>query len=857
MSDLKITRDSVSPAPKHGPEGMPKKGSEGSIDSISSYIADSEGLSIRRKSTAPELVIPEVYHDSMLDYFSALSGATLALKQQLAASDNVDFKNRRERILSSVSQTQLMQVLIEERAEKLRNLEKDAKEALKELEKKIKLIQKDEKQLNNWIQEINSGNGVEKEQYAELAAAYDDFVNQLKGIGAVDKGNGKFEIPEKSHAQFKAIKATYQQAVDKFNTYWKERVAELKGYNRAAIAYNQRVAENNRELSQLMSNYRLEEYFKSHGMAIPRQSKVGIRDLSKDPGTVRGPKLSENLATVVLSDAIWSVGQSGPSSVAIGLPMASIDPKLVFEGIRQSLYDLKIAPFDQEIAKIILFWQFTHSMQEALEKMTDPVLNIKPIAQRILPEGTLTSNRTVSESQIALSPLQSLGVDSDQLEMVLGKKLMKQVMEAFEMRTDQKVSEKKTEELSDKFLLLSVGLLGNQSLEALFPSLSPITKALSTIPPDSPIFALLFSLSLGNRILEDCNLGLNQEAIKTFIKEIPELQGLEEADVEKLEAALNLGQLMVGLKMIETSLGLPQLSSHLLAPMASIDEKELLTENRKEREVFLTHLQEKSESHLIAEGFSPEEAQFLSQFGINLSKGGILTPSAPFISAPESIDKPLLIDSLKAAFILSRSPLKPEHRKDQKIVPIESALKPIPKIPLKEVEEIVREAVEQVLSETPLSSAKHLRTKLAQQLHNQGLGDRGADIARQAVVVPLTREIQPNEDLKVFVENRAIELLSPQMGRPSAKKVTEELTKSLFEGKYSFKEAIKNQISTLRKEKDQKLFEKVAEMFKESIKSMESFYAFSLKLIDPAYFLVYSGIIYGDHGRKKGIDLQI
>lgn len=44
--------------------------------------------------------------------------------------------------------------------------------------------------------------------------------------------------------------------------------------------------------------------------------------------------------------------------------------------------------------------------------------------------------------------------------------------------------------------------------------------------------------------------------------------------------------------------------------------------------------------------------------------------------------------------------------------------------------------------------------------------------------------------------------------------------------------------------------------FKETILSMENFYRFSLKLMDPAYLFVFTGIIYAKEG-KKPIDIQI
>ena len=74
---------------------------------------------------------------------------------------------------------------------------------------------------------------------------------------------------------------------------------------------------------------------------------------------------------------------------------------------------------------------------------------------------------------------------------------------------------------------------------------------------------------------------------------------------------------------------------------------------------------------------------------------------------------------------------------------------------------------------------------------------------------------------------------------------------------YSLVQVIQNQLYHLHLDQNKEWTETVSQTFKETIKSMESFYSFSLKLMDPAYLLVYSGIIYGDQGRKKSVDIPI
>ena len=399
--------------------------------------------------------------------------------------------------------------------------------------------------------------------------------------------------------------------------------------------------------------------------------------------------------------------------------------------------------------------------------------------------------------------------------------------------------------------MFSVGVMGNQSLQALFPSVSPISKSLASLPADSPVFALLFAVSFANRIQEDANQGINKEGLQTFFKGIPELEGLTEKDQSKLEAILNLGQMMIALKMLENSLGLPGLTAQVLAPLSLLNKEAVLLEGAEERKPSLGNLQSRIEAKFIEEGYPKEEAQFLSQVGVQITDQGALTPAAASIPTSAAINKPLLIDSVKAALVLS-------------------------KIPLKEADSIAHEGVESTLAETPFPSAKQFRSSLETHLRDLGIRDKAPEIARQAVVIPPKENslrsapaLSPRE-LMAVLEKRSLQLLIPQLGAKAAKEATEEIAKTLLgnahpdprtmadvKSPYSLVDIIHHQLYHLLSDQNQEWTEAAVKTFKETIKSMENFNSFSLKLMDPAYRLVYSGIIYGDQGRKKSVDILI
>ena len=168
-------------------------------------------------------------------------------------------------------------------------MESNSKEALAELQKKIDEMQKDSKEQQDRIDQINDGNELEKQHYQELADAYEHYLTQLKSIGAVDRGDGTYVIPEGAKDKYNEMTKEYQQAADKFNVYWKGRQSELNEYNKATLAYNQRAEENNQAINDLINEYQLADYMKEKELPIPSQSRAGLRDLAGAPNQIESP----------------------------------------------------------------------------------------------------------------------------------------------------------------------------------------------------------------------------------------------------------------------------------------------------------------------------------------------------------------------------------------------------------------------------------------------------------------------------------------------------------------------------------------------------------------------------------------
>lgn len=890
MSEMKIPKDPLSVDPTFTPPSTSK--SEISTESGSIPVKDSmETFSANDLPTAqkmsdiPQLQVPETRSDSLSAYFKAINAAILTFRQQLQASELVDLTNRVHSSQAAAAQGAILLELYEQRQKALAQIEADAKQAMEEIQKKLDEMQNATKAQQDLINKVNAGNAEEKQQYQNLTDAYDQYVKNLKSIGAVDQGNGTYSIPAGAEDKYNAFTLMYQASVDTFNNYWKVRQALLNVYNSATIDYNKNVAANNQSIEDLIGKYNLADYLNKNGYTIPKQSVAGLRDLSGYHDQMGVPSLVDStpasVSTYPPPSYARSIGDSGPPVLKPLINYIPIDGQKIYDGVYRNLFDTKIIPLNQKIQTNFVYWGFLHQqqlLQQFQDTTPDPLLNTKPLALRILPASFIESSMPIKPtSQTGASgiAMQALGIGNSHLSDILGRAMLKQAIEEANLKIfnglDAQTKEQKINQLADQLTFLSVGLLSNLSLQALFPSLSLISSSLATLPKDSPAFAILFAVSLINRVQEDAKQGITSNTLETFLKGKPDLADLTTEDKEKLAAILNLGQLLIAAKMLETSLGLPGLLAQILPALSpSIDQTKLLSEASREGKQDLAKLQTELTQHFINQGYPEDKAQFLAQVGSQLTEQGLLTPSATSVNSPQAINQPLLIDSVKAALVLTDYPLT-------------------------KADSIAHEAINNTLAGAPYHSTKLFRTALESQLRVLGVHDKTSEIAQQAVLIPTQEQslallshppaaspTAPKEkteavplpprtpaELNAILEKRSLQVLTPQLGPQIAKQVAEEIAKALFgttnpdsrdiadvKSPYSLVNAVKDQLHHLHLEENQAWATATSQAFKETIKTMEDFYSFSLKLMDPAYLFVYSantGIIYGDHGMKRPI----
>ena len=287
----------------------------------------------------------------------------------------------------------------------------------------------------------------------------------------------------------------------------------------------------------------------------------------------------------------------------------------------------------------------------------------------------------------------------------------------------------------------------------------------------------------------------------------------------------------------------------------------------------LNELQGRLEKDFIAQEYPAPQAQFLASVGTRLVEQGLLTPSVASIPTPLAINRPLLVDSIKATLILSDYSME-------------------------DADHMANEVVENTLAETPFPSTKHFRSALESHFRDLGFRDKSEDIARQAIVIPpeekslalptpptiaatiappsperkelpqekisiktppsnispipadfksqpqalktpstdippLSTPIKPqpsSPELKAILEKRSLQLLTPHMGIQLAKEITEELTKTFFgtplpvsqaaevKSPYSLTNVIQYQLKHLKLEESQSRASRFQKLLKKLLK---------------------------------------
>lgn len=685
--------------------------------------ASDNGVSTRltpRETGAPTLTTPQSSDTSIVGAFRAWSEAARAFRSQLSASDAANLEARSKFSALAVAQAAEFSKIIADKEAAIQKLMNELQGQLDELNKKIKEMEDLAKNQQGAIDNINSGNAREQQEYSKLVRAYDQYVANMKSIGAKDLGNGKFERPDDPEAAqlFDRYTTTYQGTVTNFNQYWKGRSADIEKYNKTTAEYNQKIAEYNKAINDFIKDNNLTDFVEKNKdkFTLPQLSQAAKRSLDGYQSEVGSPPQNCEPPSYARS-----IAQVGPSAVP-KLPNfnTSFDTHIFKQEMYNNAYESKIAPFDQAIKQYNVYSSYVTSSLENIDKAllaTDPLLNSKALAQQLL---TVKPNVSQASSLSGSLAMQTMGLDDSNMQAILGALLIKEAIAQSNAKIFDKSShekkEEKIEQLTHKIMLLSVGLLSNQSLQSLLPSLGIISDTLASLPKNSPAFAILFAVSLTNRVGEDVKHGINSEALQNFLNSIPEFAILppqEKADlVTSLASSLNIGHLLVVGKLLEDSLGLQGLLSHILPALSpALNPNQMIAQAKQEDQQGELELQIQIQEHFIEKGYPEDKAQFFAQVGTELTQNGLLTPNVTANISEKTIDQPLLEKSIAAELALS------------------------PQYSLQNAKGIAQEVISRTFNDAPYLSANQFRSALESHLTDLRVKN-SSEIAIAAVLTP-------------------------------------------------------------------------------------------------------------------------
>jgi len=825
---------------------------------VRAYTTDE--LNIRFSTTAPELPGPDFGLDSIRYFFGIVNNAKVDLSQQLDSSAFVDQATRIKQSRGAAIQAAGIGRLIANRpvfVEEQRQEADQAKAQLKQIGlQSPALHDSQQQQIDNIRTAISAYN--QQTAHQQIKAAQASYIQAIKNIGVIDNGDGTYNVPQSAIGQYNSLTANYQAQLNEYNSNFAQYVNQINTYNAITTAYNTQAGNDNALITKLLTQYHL-------------QSDI-------DAGTVPNILLRDTAATVDTSHYGDGTGLSAPPQIltsgTISVPgfppyvdyLATHSPPVVnqisdytaFDGdiyndiIETRVYSEPIQRYDGTIIDNSSYWSFLNGLEifKPLRDSTpDPLLNDKKIAGKLLPIANNPSAQPlVSGSSLGAGTLsaQTIGLGNPHIEGLLGKAIFLKALTNFNLN----LSQEQLQEATNQLLILEVGLLGSNGISSAIAGIGPFGASL---PSDSPTLSLLFSLSLAKRVAEAAGQGLTQAAVEELTKNFPLFANLTDEQKETLTAILNLSQSLVATKLIEDNLGLTGLSSQVLSLSGSPVANQATTESQQETTDLTTTVQ----NNFSSQGFSPEESTFLGQTTGQLVDRGLNTPSPPIITA-QTIDRDILVNSLKASILLF----------DQK------------RFNLIQLDQLVNEVVTQAL-QNKFYSTSSFRTSLINNLQEAGLNENAPEIALEAVVIPkpeidLTKNPLKKSELIALLNQRITELLVPQLGAQLSKQVTQEIATTLFgtpnpdasdigdvKRPTSIINVVKDQVRDLHIEQNQEYAVALNDTFKDTIKTSQDFYAFSRKLMDPAYLYVYSsndGIMYAGNRSsnwKHSIDIIV
>ncbi|MDP1879847.1 MAG: hypothetical protein Q8K60_02765 [Parachlamydiaceae bacterium] len=784
---------------------------------------------MKNEREIPQLKSPEISESvSLASLLETIAMADFKTKQALRVSDIGNLHNRYLQSLGLSNEVMTYAELETARDTALEGVDEYVDELEVYLQDQLDEINDEIKEMNTLINEFNQGNIESKQACQDLLDAYQKMLTDLEALGMSPQQDGNYYIPLSSADEYNAVISEYQASVDEFNAYWEERNAEIEKMNVVIDKYNTAMKEHQQELENFSDFYDLPPF-----SPIPLVKPVTIYN-----ETVRVPPLVEDEIGGGTKIIYISPPPSYVSSYAQYVPgISSMDLyREHSSGYAGYLYNSCVNKinkiYNMAVENGLEYWTFlSNNFDYSVDNdpNVEPILNEKPLFFKLfelnvkfeeLRESKLEEiNKKIKKEDALIDQL----VDKE-VKVILGDEINKEVLAGI----SPSLSESQINKLSNYLDILSLQIINQNLLISVFPSLQPIGNVIGSLPKDSPVFGLLFSVSFLNRILEHVNGGMSKAPIDSIINKMPEFSSLTEEAKKTLEANLNIGLLLTAGKLVEANLGLPGLLTKILPETAShLSLNPQLPEFNQQK----TELMER----YTFQGFPPEESKFLADVAIEILQHGVLTPSAPIITE-QTINQPLLINTLKSALILSDNGIS-----------------------LKDADIISQQAVSNVFLESPKLTPKQFRQSLENYLQEEGISTNTKEIVKESIVL-----MKEKPDFNVSeIQDHLLSLLTPQMGVQLAKEVIEEVQIALFgtsqpstsaKSPYFLTNSIKQEVEKTYSQENKTFGKKQTEAFETAMETSLNLSAFLLKMMDPAYSLIHSsqtGLIYTSNTKER------
>lgn len=711
-------------------------------------------------------------------------------------------------------QARLYSQLIEKRKTIDVSVQKDFDQLVSELGEDIEGIDSlidEQNALNN---DIQKGNSEEQEQYSALDKAYNEYVEQLQALSAIS-ATGEVtppSDPKKLELYQKGTQA-YQNALQKFNTYFAQRKQEINTFNQRSISYNNYIQAYNQSINEALQSRGLSQY--SNLMTslneIPLRNTTDVTDWQAQMNAISSPPFILNSPT----ETEKSIAQRGVSPLTI-INQPSLD---TFEANRttiiQTLKEATLNAIDQQI-KTLPFLQYLVKKQK--EELTDShetfVDQLKKSCETQITEGSASSigSATLSEIIEGYSPALHALMGQLVTEKVIkenGEKAEK--TKALENKDrDLEAHKSAVTRLNEDLPALSLALMSSMVGESLLRGLTAFKKIPVKQPLDSNGANIAFSSSLLTSALNSIENKSLHRKIADFLTQHPSNQYLSPSEKETLISSSELGVLLSLGKLVESSLGIDDLIMPPAEQQAS-----------------------PSIAGFITQGFSPEEASFLAIESQKIIAADSLQPKIEGSVDLKNIDIPLAQTSLKAALVCNH-------------------------MDVKKADFVAKACIQDLCDGKTHLSSKEFSQELSVKLKDYKV-DNASEIATTIPLVftPMTLETEKSkktsQETASLIESRVVQVVSPEKDSVKVQELAKNCGDLLERAPVNFRQ----QVSLLRESIDSTCNQEAQQTFEAAQSPAVS--TVLVKLLDPAkmYLRYAGGPSYDIKGIKQPIEVPI